>query len=61
MNLEPTHPLGDARTRRLEQIVVELSARTTRVADMPDGAFTAMIRRMAMRQLVDEELRRRTR
>lgn len=56
LNPEPTNPLGHARAGRLEEIAIELCARTTRVADMPDVAFNAMIRRMAMRQLVDEEL-----
>lgn len=61
LNLETTHPFGDARSRRLEEIVVEISARTTRAADMSSTVFDAMIRRMAMRQLVEEELRRRVR
>jgi hypothetical protein len=59
LNLETTHPFGAARAVRLEEIVKELASRTTRPADMSDAVFTAMIRRMAMHQLVDEELRRR--
>jgi hypothetical protein len=59
LNLETTHPFGAARAARLEAIVKELANRTTRPADMSDAVFTAMIRRMAMHQLVDEELRRR--
>ncbi len=59
LNVQTTHPLGDARARRLEEIVIQLYARTTRAADMADGAFTAMIRRMAMHQLIDEELQLR--
>ena len=55
------HPLGDARSRRLEELVNELTMLTTRPPDMADAVFTAMIRRMAMHQLVDEELRRRGR
>lgn len=55
------HPLGAARSRRLEELVTELSDLTPRPLDMPDDAFTDMIRRMAMSQLVDEELHRRRR
>lgn len=59
--LNVKHPLGDARSRRLEELVNELTMLTTRPPDMDDAAFTDMIRRLAMRQLVDEELRRRGR
>jgi hypothetical protein len=59
LNLDTTHPFGAARALRLEQIVIELAARTTRPADLSDAVFNAMIRRMAMHQLVEEELRRR--
>ncbi len=55
------HPMGDARSRRLEELVNELTMLTTRPPDLSDAVFTAMIRRMAMRQLVDEELRHRGR
>jgi hypothetical protein len=55
------HPLGDARSRRLDELVNELTMLTTRPTDMSDAVFTDMIRRMAMHQLVDEELRRRRR
>jgi hypothetical protein len=55
------HPLGDARSRRLDELVNELTMLTTRPPDMSDAVFTDMIRRMAMHQLVDEELRRRRR
>jgi hypothetical protein len=51
------HPIGDARARRLEAIMKDIAARTTRPADMADGVFAAMVRRIAMSQLVDEELR----
>jgi hypothetical protein len=39
--------------------VQEVTARTSRPEDVPDGVFAAMIRRIAMNQLIDEELRRR--
>jgi hypothetical protein len=52
-----THPIGDARSRRLDDIVQDLKARTPRPDDMADGVFAATIRRIAMSQLVDEELR----
>jgi len=52
------HPIGDARSRRLEELVAELTLLTTRPPDMADAVFKEMIRRMAMHQLVDEELHR---
>ena len=52
------HPLGDARSRRLEELVTELTVLTTRPPDMADAVFTDLVRRMAMHQLVDEELHR---
>jgi len=55
------HPLGDARSRRLEELVTELTVLTTRPPDMADAVFTDLVRRMAMHQLVDEELHRRRR
>jgi hypothetical protein len=55
------HPLGDARSRRLEELVNDLMMLTTRPPEMADAVFSDMIRRMALHQLVDEELRRRGR
>jgi hypothetical protein len=55
------HPLGDARSRRLEELVTELTVLTSRPPEMADAVFGEMIRRMAMHQLVDEELRGRRR
>ena len=49
--------LGEARTRRLAEIVQIVSRNTPRPADMPEAVFQAMVRRIAMNQLVDEELR----
>jgi hypothetical protein len=54
-------PLGDERARRLQEIVSEIAGRTTRPAEMDDAVFNAMLRRMAIHQLVDEELRSRIR
>jgi hypothetical protein len=53
------HPTGDARSRRLEQIVQDLTARTSRPHGVSDEVFDAAIRRIAMTQLIDEELRPR--
>jgi hypothetical protein len=55
--MKTENPLGDVRARRLQEIVKDLTARTTRPAEMADAVFNAMIRRMATHQLVDEELR----
>lgn len=55
------HPLGDARSRRLDELANELTVVTRRPPEMADAVFGEMIRRMAMHQLVDEELRRRRR
>ncbi len=49
--------LGDARERRLAEIVQIVSMSTPRPAAMPEAVFQAMVRRIAMNQLVDEELR----
>lgn len=54
-------PLGDERGRRLEEIMSEIAGRTTRPTEMDDAVFSAMLRRMAIHQLVDEELRSRIR
>jgi hypothetical protein len=49
--------LGEARAKRLAEIVADLTASTPRPPDMAEAVFTSMISRMAMHQLVDEELR----
>ena len=49
--------LGEARTRRLAEIIEMLSKTTPRSDDMPAAVYEAMVRRLAMNQLVDEELR----
>ena len=54
-------PLGDERARRLREIATEIAERTTRPAEMDEAVFGAMVRRMAIHQLVDEELRSRIR
>ena len=55
--------LGTARAKRLAEIISDLRGLTPRPPDMAEAVFDAMISRMAMHQLVDEELRphRRTR
>jgi hypothetical protein len=54
-------PLGAERARRLHEIMSDIAGRTTRPAEMDDSVFNAMLRRMAIHQLVDEELRSRIR
>ncbi|MEO5815468.1 MAG: hypothetical protein ABIT20_09340 [Gemmatimonadaceae bacterium] len=49
--------LEQARAKRLAEIVADITASTPRPPEMAEAVFTSMIARMAMHQLVDEELR----
>ena len=52
---------GVPRDKRLAEIIAELTASTPRPPDMAEAVFQAMIERLAMHQLVDEELRQQRR
>ena len=54
---ESRDPLERVRTRRLVQLIDELTPRMRRVCpDMPDDVFREMIERMAELRLLDEEV-----
>jgi hypothetical protein len=53
--------LGVPRAKRLAEIIAELTASTPRPPDMAEAVYKAVIERLAMHQLVDEELRPRRR
>lgn len=56
---ESRDPLERVRTRRLEELVAELTPRMRRVCpDMADDVFREMVDRMAEQKLLDEELGR---
>ena len=48
---------GAPRAKRLAEIIAQLKTSTPRPPDMAEAVFQAVIERLAMHQLVDEELR----